>query len=225
MRKLFFLTLIYFCTTYIYSQDLNLPLMISGRVSNSNGMDIATNALRLKVFLEGHEDQYLTEQSPSCGYILPMWFVELGNLPSQWDLGDNLVIIIENTAQNERIEYIWQINNTGSVPDLRTQTIPLKKQISQFELSDRGVYRGIPVEFRFYFLLSQLNNIQLDIFDINGNNVYRSKNPQQLSQNKYYFVWDGKSNNSDALRSGIYFYFLNYGGKTIHSGIVALKNE
>jgi hypothetical protein len=188
-------------------------------------MDIAANDLRFKVYLEGYEDQFLTEQSPSCGYIVPMWFIELGNLPVKWKLGDNLIIVIENTAQHERVEYKWQINNKANVPYLQTNVIPLSEQINQFELSDRGVYKGVPVEFRFNSLLSELNNIQFKIFDTNGLEVYKSVDPQQASQNQYYFTWDGKTNNSNSLRSGIYFYFLINGGKTIHSGIVALKNE
>lgn len=225
MRKFILAILLCICNVHVHSQDLNPPLLISGRVSDSNGMDIATNYLRFKVFLEGYENQFLTEHSPSCGYIAPMWFVELGNLPVKWKLGDNLVIVIENTAQNERVEYEWQINNTATVPYLQTRVVPLNKQINQFELSDRGVYKGVPVEFRFTSLLSELNNIQFKIFDTNGLEVYKSIHPQQISQYQYFFTWDGKTNNSNSLRSGIYFYFLSNGGKTIHSGIVALKNE
>ena len=60
------------------AQDLNQPLLISGRVTNSSGNYIDQEDLHFQVFLKDFPDYYLTEESHSCGYSPPYWFAELG---------------------------------------------------------------------------------------------------------------------------------------------------
>jgi len=132
---------------------------------------------------------------------------------------------MEYTDQNEHIEFIWEIDSSGTVPDLQTEPIPVKKQIIEFQISDRGVFRGIPVVFDFQSIISVSPDIELKIYDANGYEVFRSETPIQTSEDQYQFSWDGKTTDAEPLRSGIYFYFLLNQGKTLHSGVVSLKNE
>lgn len=225
MIKYVYLLLIILSTTNNQAQELNPPLLISGKVTNSTGIDIALDDIHFKIFLKGQAEYYLTENSSSCGFQSPIWFAELGNLAVEWNFGDDLVIIIENIAHGERVQYTWKIDSTAIVPDIQTQPIPINKQITQFELSDRGVFEGIPVEFNFHSAISQLNHVELKIFDSTGGVVFSSSSASQTGQNQYQFTWDGKTSSSNYLRSGVYLYFLINRGETIHSGIVSLKND
>lgn len=217
--------IILFISTNHYTQDMNIPLTISGKVINSKTQYISEENFHFKIFLNKYSASFLSETSPSCGYQPPVWFAELGNLEIDWNFGDTLTIILEDYQLRERIVYNWAIDSTARIPDLQTQTISSDKIISGFNISDRGVINGIPVTFSFHSLLSQSINSELKIFNEQGIKVYQSAMPEQTSPNDYCYTWYGKSNGGAKLRSGIYFYFFSLNEKLIHSGIVTLKNE
>lgn len=225
MKYFIVFIVLFICVKISYPQGLSTPLLISGKVKNSTGSAIDEANLHLKVYLEESPQFYLTEKSPSCGYISPNWFAELGNLGTAWEYGNVLVIILEDLELKERIQYNWTIDSTASVPDLQTQDIPVKQQISQFKLSERGVVNGKPLIFSFTTLFSQVQDIELKLYSPDGEEIYTSGFPNQESANEYRFVWDGRSNTGKSLRSGIYYYFLTSDKKIVHSGMVSLKND
>jgi hypothetical protein len=206
-------------------QELNVPLLISGRILNSAGTMIPGNQLRFKIFLEDEKAFYLTETSPSCGYQPPFWYAELGNVSVEWHFGDYLTLVFENVQSDEQVTYRWMIDSTAQIPELRTQKVDVKSQIATFSLSDRGVYHGTPVLFSLETSYSRSDEISLSIFSPQGVEIFSIKSPLQISANEYRFSWDGKSTSGENLHSGLYFYFVKFSDQLIHSGVVALKND
>lgn len=224
----YYLCMILIClgiTGVVYGQQLNIPLLISGKVYNSDGNPIPENALRFKVYLQNFPESYLTQDSPSCGYNIPVWYAELGNLKVHWDYGDILIIIVEDIERKENVRFSWPIDSTADIPELRTQVIPQQQQISDFFLSDKGVFHNVPVKFTFRSVLTVLPVVELKLFDIQGREIFKSSDPELLDNEQYQFQWNGKSTNGRQLRSGIYYYFFSAAGKILHSGIITLKNE
>lgn len=224
--KIFFSYLLILLTFYsTQSQDLNEPLLISGRITNSTGTYINRGDLHIQVYLKGHPDYFLTERSLSCGYEPPVWYMELGNLSIEWNEGDILIILIEDYHIREQIRFEWKINSTGIVPDLITQAISAEQEIYNFSISDRGVLMGIPLNFTFNTIFGQPTDMNLLIIGHQGTPVFESDLPMMIEGNKFQFSWDGRSQHGDFLRSGIYFYFLSISQKVVHSGLISLKND
>ncbi|MGD9897939.1 MAG: hypothetical protein AB7T22_02315 [Calditrichaceae bacterium] len=208
-----------------YSQGLNQPLLVSGKVSNSAGNPINPENFHIKIFLKNSPQDYLTELSPSCGYTEPVWYAELGNLKNNWYYGDTLSIILEDTQLREQVRYNWKIVSDALVPDLQTQRLSGSSVITDFSISDRGALNGNPVYFSYRTPLTNSPSVELQIRSLDGREVYRQKEPVQVTSDSYQFMWNGKSMSGGNLRSGAYFYFLNLQGQIIHSGMVSLKND
>lgn len=224
-KKLGTCFIIFFAFVTIHTQHLNTPLVISGHVYNSNGETLEKGALRFRVFLDDEPESYLSETSPSCGYEPPVWYAELGNLQTDWYFGDLLIIIFDDTKGNEHRRFTWIIDSTAMVPDIQTQKISQNDLINEFKLSDNGVFHHEPVKFSFHSVFSELPDVELNIFDSNGREVYKTGEPETQDFEHYQFTWEGKSNDNQQIRSGIYYYFIKVDGKIFHSGVVTLKNE
>ncbi|MGD9489338.1 MAG: hypothetical protein AB7W47_15070 [Calditrichaceae bacterium] len=208
-----------------FSQGLNQPLLVSGKVSNSAGNPIDPDNFHIKIFLKNTPQDYLTELSPSCGYTEPVWYAELGNLSNTWHYGDTLSIILEDTKLREQVRYNWKIVTDAVVPDLQTQRLSGSSVITDFNLSDRGVINGNPVYFSYRTPLTNPPSVELQIRSMDGREVFKQKEPVQVTSDSYQFIWNGKSMSGGNLRSGAYFYFINLQGQIIHSGMVSLKND
>jgi hypothetical protein len=219
------ITLLIICFGIVAGQTLNTPLLVSGNINNANGAIISGQDLRLKVYLEDHPQDFLTQNSSSCGYLPPVWFAELGNLTFPWEFGDVLIIIIEDIYKVEKIRYSWQIDETAEVPDLLTQKISSTEQITKFSLSDRGVVNNIPLNFFVEIDFGLVTDLEIRIMSQMGNEVFKSVNPVEISPNIYSFTWHGRSAHGRQLRSGIYYYYLINKNNVVHSGMVTLKNE
>jgi len=205
--------------------QLNTPLLISGKVYNSKGEVISTESLHFRVFPEGKAAHYLDQDAASCGYQPPLWFAELGNLPVPWAFGDKLIIIIEDIENRENIRFSWVIDSTAGVPQVQTQPLYQNDLITEFRLSDRGVFHKEALKFHFRSLFSELPAVELKIFSQAGREVFKTDKAQAIDSDLYQFSWDGRSSKGQALRSGMYYYVLNVDRKLLHSGIITLKNE
>ncbi len=225
MKVLISCLIIFIAVSYSQAQVLNQPFLISGRVTNSSGGYINREDLHFQVFIKEYPEYFLTEESFSSGYDPPFWFAEIGNLPVEWQLGEILTIIIEDYKRKEQIRYDWQIDSTQVVPDLRTQHISIDEEIHNFDLSDRGIFNGIPLKFSFDSIFDRLGGLELMIISSQGYIVYQSTDPEKIEVNKFQFSWDGRSSAGGYLRSGLYFYFFRSNQRLLHSGVVSLKND
>jgi FlgD Ig-like domain len=226
MTRIIIIALLISCVSpYLFAQQLNTPLLVRGRVYNSTGQTIATEDLRFRVFLAKEPGVYLDQDDLSCGYEPPLWYAELGNLQTSWEYGEQLIILIENIKERENVRYSWIIDSSAHVPDIQTQPLYQNDLITQFRLSDKGVFHNQPVQFIFRSVFTTLPKVELKIFSHNGQEVFKSAEAQPLDLEYYQFSWDGKTDQGQKLISGLYNYYFIVNGKPFHSGIITLKNE
>ncbi len=72
------------------------------------------------------------------------------------------------------------------------------------------------------FTLNKASQVKLDVFNILGQHITTLVNEYQTSGN-HTVVWNGKDKNNNNLSSGIYFYKLTNGSKTITNKMILMK--
>ncbi len=102
-RSIFFIVLCF--VLFKASSDnaeAGTPHIVYGKIMNSDGTVPAAGTVKFKAYLSGRPGEILTESNTGCGYQNGLWWVEVGNFPTNWSVGEVLIADIGN-------------GNTGSI--------------------------------------------------------------------------------------------------------------
>ena len=72
-----------------------------------------------------------------------------------------------------------------------------------------------------YFSLKKTQNVQLDIFNMNGEKVISLIDNDELNKGSHSFIWNGNNGQNTILPDGIYMYSLTTDSK--YTGKIILK--
>ena len=121
----------------------------TGRVYNTDMSIPANEELQFRAWIQGREDEILTQDAVGCGYLDGYWQVNVGNFPTAWDSGDVLEIDFRDTGKNQ--EYLAQITLEygGQQTDIFLSPPPcewdtdLDRDVDEADLAEFAAWFGI----------------------------------------------------------------------------------
>jgi len=109
--------------------EAGTPHIIYGNVVDAEGSIPSDGSVKFKVYVSERPDEILTESDTGCGYEDGWWWVETGNFPSPWSVGE---VLITDTG-NEKTSNII-LNGNGS------QELSLSVSVSEEEPGDDNCF-------------------------------------------------------------------------------------
>ena len=121
-----------------------------------------------------------------------------------------------------RLNVYQALLNTGG-----GQIIPFVKTFN----SPNPFYVDVEKTTNITLVLTQPQPVELTIVDTGGEVVYHrnyasaelNNNPSNPQFKSYYVAWDGKNGQGQVVKTGVYFYTVNAGGKTGRNKIAAIR--
>lgn len=169
--------------------------------------------LTLTAWIQGREDEIVTESSVGAGLDQSYWWIGVGNFPSAWKIGETLHVEIRTDAGVLVGKTELKLTNAGSdqAPELNLQVI------SEVALQDGALpenyklYANYPNPFNpqttIAFDLPQQDQVRLEIYDLRGVLVKSILN-KKLQAGRHQVLWDGTDMTGRLMASGLYFYKL-----------------
>ncbi len=131
-----FVSFTLFGEVFLDPAEAGTPHIIYGNVVDAEGSIPSDGSVKFKVYVSERPDEILTESDTGCGYEDGWWWVETGNFPSPWSVGE---VLITDTG-NEKTSNII-LNGNGS------QELSLSVSVSEEEpgddiIADYNGFRG-----------------------------------------------------------------------------------
>ena len=163
-------------------------------------------SITLKSWIEGREEEILTESHVGVGFDERYWWVEVSNLESPWQVGDVLhVELLVNGGEYSGTQSIPLSTNGADVGNpITINYTPERILPTQYALL-RNYPNPFNPETHIGYELPEESNIRLEIYDVTGSLVRTLVNKQQ-SAGRYEVIWDGKNTHGNRIVSGLYFY-------------------
>jgi thermitase len=97
--------------------------------------------------------------------------------------------------------------------------------------SPNPFYVDAQLDTNITLVMNQPESVELTIYDTSGeivlNKNYASSqlnsNPNNPQYKSFYIAWDGKNGSGQKVKTGIYFYTVNVGGKISHNKIAVIQ--
>ncbi|MCP4109700.1 MAG: hypothetical protein GY749_29975 [Desulfobacteraceae bacterium] len=89
------------------------PHLIYGELKNSDDSAPANGTIKIEVYIKGRQGEVLTQSDTGCGFEDGMWWIEIGNFPSPWSVGERLHISTTNTSNDNKFNGEIELYENG----------------------------------------------------------------------------------------------------------------
>jgi PKD repeat protein len=146
----------------------------------------------------------------------------------EWDFGDGSTSTDQTPQHTYNVQGIYNVSLTvsdGTKNSTKTRTNFISAY-HQLAVNDESGLTGISVypnpfssSTAIYYELSSPVQVSLKIYDLMGNEIKSVINESQ-SEGKKVAVWNGTKSDGNKVNTGIYFYRLQAGSKTISGKLI-----
>ena len=156
------------------------------------------------------------------------WTVECSNFPTPWNSGETLKVLFNNYTLEES-GFVTIVLNNDSFQEASILFfepgigISLENEIISIKRLSYNSPNPFNPQTTIYWQFdeSQIENMELDIFNIKGEKVKNfSLNGDNLQTGS--IVWNGKNNHEQKVATGIYFYTFTLNSEESFSGKMLL---
>ncbi len=98
---------------------------VTGKVFNSDQSIPEDSEIQFEAYIASRPAEVLNETTVGCGYKSGYWFINVGNLPTAWSIGDTLHVDVRNVVNNQlgKLNLVLTRNDPDMAPDLNLSII------------------------------------------------------------------------------------------------------
>ena len=189
----------------------NIPHTVYGKLVLSEDDNIDINKIKLRAWIVGRSDEFLTEAQPGTGCDGKYWWVSVSNFASNWKISDSLIVEIINSENGLRGQTLVVLTDAGSDQgeNIRLSAITSIAGINLKEMPKKfALLQNYPNPFnpdtRMSYGLPKAAHVTIQIYDISGRLV-RTLVDRSMSAGYHQETWDGRNSHGQLVSSGLYF--------------------
>jgi trimeric autotransporter adhesin len=178
-----------------------------------------TGDIHIRAWIAGKPDEILTEATVGTGIDSAYWWVNTGGFPAPWKAGEELIVVLEDSANGLSGRGMLKLTNEGAdVLDMISIDEPLRKMGIQdgFEAVPRkyaleGCYPnpfnpGTTIVYR----LPERSDVSIEVYDTNGRRIRKLiSGVQEPGEHKV--AWDATDDAGRKVMSGVYLCRMEAG--------------